>query len=107
MRKQLFTAVTMLGLLLTMAVAAGHVQAQSGTRLKATIPFDFTVGAKKLQSGEYVVRAMNAATLMIRSEDAGSVAMRLTNVINTNNVSAETKLVFHRYGQSYFLSEVS
>ncbi len=103
MRKQHFT-IAMLGLLWTLAVASVH--AQSRTRIEASIPFDFTVGETKLKAGPYEVTARNAVALMIRSKNSGGAAIRLTNSIRASEPSSGTKLVFHRYRQSYFLAEV-
>ncbi len=103
MRKPFFTSVTMLGLLLTLAVASVH--AQSRATIEATIPFDFTVGERSLEPGQYEVTARNEVEL-IRSKGTRSAAIRLTNSIRSAEPSARTKLVFHRYGQRYFLSEV-
>jgi len=104
MRKHFFTSVTMLGFLLTLAVASVH--AQSSTKIEVSIPFDFTVGNSNLHPGKYTVTARGTAALMIRSKDGGSTAMRLTNAIHNSEPSAKTKLVFRQYGERYFLSEV-
>jgi hypothetical protein len=103
MRKQLFT-IAMLGLFLMLTVASVH--AQSKTRIEATIPFDFMVGETKLKAGQYDVTPRNAVALLIRSKDNRNAAVRLTNSIQGAKPSMDTKLVFHRYGQTYFLSEV-
>jgi len=103
MKKQIFTSVAALGFLLTLAVAS---VAQSKMKIEAKIPFDFTVGGTELRAGNYTVTARGAAALMIRSEDGGNTAMQLANTIHNSEPCAETKLVFRRDGERYFLSEV-
>lgn|SRR5262249_3928492 len=106
MRKQMFVRVTVFGFLL--ALAAASVHAQSGTKIAARMPFDFTVGGTKLRAGEYTVTALSSSSdvLTIRSMDAKSAVMRLAGPIYASRPSVETRLVFHRYGERYFLSEV-
>jgi hypothetical protein len=103
MRKQLLPRVTMLGFLL--ALAAVSVHAQSSDTVTATIPFAFTVGGTNLQAGKYTVKPASGA-LLIQNEDGKSSVMRMAGPISKNRASADTRLVFHRYGELYFLSEV-
>ena len=44
--------------------------------------------------------------MMIRAENAKSSALRLTNAIEDKRNAGQVKLVFHRYGERYFLTEV-
>jgi hypothetical protein len=43
---------------------------------------------------------------VIRSLHSKDVAMLLSNSCESRDAAAQTKLVFHRYGQRYFLSAV-
>lgn len=99
--------------ILMIALALGGacipVCAQSADHVTAKIPFNFMVGDKTLQAGAYTIRLSDVSgpyTLMVRGEDSHSAAIGLTNTIQTNKAAAQTKLVFHKYGDSYFLSEV-
>jgi hypothetical protein len=87
--------------------AAGAVSAQSVT-LQAKIPFSFAVNGKTLPAGEYVVFQGSApGTMMIRG--AGNGAGALTRVVPPAEPSAHTgtaRLVFNRYGERYFLSQI-
>ena len=110
MGKDIVKGFTMLLLIVALAFVSAVVSAngQSGRVLVADIPFDFAVGDKALPSGAYTVKAITAGNeaLMIRNKDSQSAAMRLTNQINAPKLPAQAKLVFHRYGERYFLSEV-
>ena len=111
MKKELLKGLTMLMLVVVLALAAAvaSANAQSANRVVATIPFDFSVGYKKLPAGDYSVQAINNTnnTLMIRSADARQAAVRLTNEIRRSKKNdTHARLVFHRYGERYFLAEV-
>lgn len=110
MQKQVLKGVTMLMLIGAVALMAALVSAhaQSSTRIVADIPFDFAVGGKSLKAGEYSVRAFTTSgdALVIINRDSNDAAMRLTRSIQARIVPQKATLVFHRYGQRYFLSEV-
>ncbi len=111
MTKQLIKSLTMLtlvvGLALVTTVASANGQTKSHA-LTANIPFDFIVGDKTLPSGKYVVSAAtdDGAGLRISSRDGKSSAIRLSHVVAEKNKARSARMVFHRYGQQYFLAEV-
>jgi len=107
MSKQILKGFTMLALIVGLAFVSAVVSAKGqSTQAVAKVPFEFIVGDKTLPSGQYTVRAVsdtNKAALMIRGK---SSAIRLTNEIQPNPNKTQARLVFHRYGERYFLSEV-
>jgi hypothetical protein len=99
--------------LLAMAIIVAGVSAQAQSlqyRLTADIPFEFSVSGKKLPAGEYwVSRAQEAsgdAVLQIKSTDGSSIATRFSIPIISFNPKNRGELIFHKYGEQYFLSEV-
>jgi hypothetical protein len=110
MRKQALKAVTMLVSIIVLAFAtAVATSAQSGGKgLKANIPFDFVVGDKTLAAGDYSVRQItaNADGILVRSNQNGHSAMRLTNALTAGAPKRKTTLTFLRYGDTYYLSQV-
>ena len=109
MKKELLKGLTMLALTVSLALAtAAASNAQSSNQIVANIPFEFTVGGQSLPAGQYAVRAANSQgnALIVQSDDAKSSAMRLTNPIRPNKTNEQARLVFHRYGERYFLAEV-
>jgi hypothetical protein len=109
MKKELLKGFTMLAVTVALALAtAAASNAQTSNRIVADIPFEFTVGGQSLPSGQYAVRAATSQgnTLIVQSDDAKSSAMRLTNPIRPNKTNEQARLVFHRYGERYFLAEV-
>ena len=72
------------------------------------IPFDFVVAGKTLPAGEYIVVRSTLASdeiLSIRSLDKSGGAYVLTSTLRANEILNDSKLVFNRYGDQYFLSE--
>jgi len=110
MQKQILKGLTMLVLIAAVALMAALVSAnaQSSGSVVADIPFEFAVGGKSLRAGEYSVRAFttNGGALLISNQDSNDGAIRLTESIEARIVPQQAKLVFHRYGQRNFLSEV-
>jgi len=101
-------AMVMVVVAVAFATAVISVHGQSNSRVVSNVPFDFIVGDKALPAGEYQVTPAtpSGGVVMIRSSDGHRGAVRLTNSIGPEKNSYEAKLVFHRYGDKYFLSEV-
>ncbi len=98
-----------IAILMFMAVATITADAQvSGSKLSASIPFAFNVGNKTLPPGEYTVRVVNPSSdwrvLQIRSKD-GRVSAVIQTIGATANNAGDAKLVFHRYGDTYFFAQ--
>lgn len=110
MKKETLKGITMAVLTITLALATAVVSAnaQSSNRVAATIPFDFAVGGKTMAAGDYLLGSISGESegLVVRSKDSGKSVVRLTNSIHPNAKENRARLVFHRYGQRYFLAEV-
>jgi len=103
MKRQIVSMFGVLGLLLVAACA----NAQS-VKVKANVPFDFVVDKATLPAGDYSIDQLsaNSKALAVRNHDAGAQMIVLSNTANRLNASGETCLVFHRYGERYFLSQI-
>jgi hypothetical protein len=86
-------------------VTAAAVYAQSSQVGKANIPFDFIVASHTMPAGQYTVEPSMVAPLLILKSADGQVQSVITNSIQSVNAQTVGKLVFHRYGNEYFLSE--
>jgi hypothetical protein len=77
-------------------------------QLVADVPFDFHVNGKLLPAGTYRVSSMQSAAVLVSAmEPSGPRAAALTHAAGGGTVKHETsQLVFHRYGDSYFLRQV-
>ena len=111
MKKQVLKGVTMLVSIIVLAFATALVSsAQSRSRqIRADIPFDFVVGHRVLAAGNYEVGTISSGSsnaISVRSSDGRQRAIRLTNVVNDNAKTKRARLVFHRYGNTYFLAQI-
>ena len=90
---------------------AGTVFAQMpGTAIRATIPFDFVIRGKTLPAGTYEVTRISSEpdTLCIRNaEQTKIVEVFNTDPVTQRNGFGQSELIFHRYGELYFLDEVA
>jgi len=112
MRKQLAKALTTISFLIAIAmVAFGSAQGQSlANPIKVQIPFEFTVADKTMPAGEYLVgrltEHLSDNVVTISSKDGSRLAIRLTNAVQSLDAKDKSTLIFHRYGDQYFLSQV-
>jgi hypothetical protein len=104
--KTLNTLVLTLGAVAVLGTAG--LQAQS--RAVAKIPFDFTVQAVTLPAGEYTLAPLSAnGVIQIRNNETGKSISVLAPPSLSNHkggAGAPGKVIFHRYGDSYFFAEV-
>ena len=103
---RLFALVTLL-VTVAFASALASVSAQtSGHRITANIPFDFNVGGKTLPAGQYAVGSINSDGTQLRVTGEDESAIRLTQTVIASEPKNQSVLVFKRYGDRYFLSQV-
>jgi hypothetical protein len=103
MKRQILSVVVTLSAVVILSVAG--FAAISGM-IRAEVPFDFTVGSKKLPAGKYTVDARNSnGTLVIRNKETRKV---VASISRSFEVDADNRpqLIFHRYGNQYFLTKV-
>ena len=108
MKKQIFSPVVT-GCLLALIIAVPAHAQMPGTTIRATIPFDFIVKGKTLPAGNYeILRISDSAEgLIIRNvnEKRDHVVFE-TEPLETRKIPNRSEIVFHDYGDSYFLSEI-
>ena len=103
-----FFSVVATGSLLTLMAVVAHAQLP-GTAIRATIPFEFTVRGRTLPAGNYEITRINdeAMDLKIQNVDhKRDETLFETLPLYERSSPHRNVLVFHRYGDSYFLSEV-
>ncbi len=92
---------------LLLAAISVSVQAQERQLLTATVPFAFTVENSNLPAGTYTVSTLPPYNMIkVQSVDGRKVAMIPAIPSPTSAESEQTKLVFHRIGNEYFLAQV-
>ena len=96
------------GILTTLTLALLiSVPLSAQTIAKATIPFDFTVGQTRMPAGTYEFSPLSHSAILIRDSKTAKSALSLFNSGGSSKAYSTPKLVFHRYGDKYFLSQVS
>ena len=106
MKKQLLTFV---GLGLLLATASAYAQS---IRLKANVPFNFVVTGGTLLAGEYTIRSEKTDHEHELSINGMGQSPRVFLAVpclglKGGRPSNQTKLVFDRYGDQYFLAETA
>lgn len=97
-RSHLMIAVAFaVSILMTSAVA------QTGA-IRATIPFDFTIGKQTLPAGEYTVAVQGKVLHVVRLDGTDSAYVQYYLSAHSKDVSP--RLIFHRYGNRSFLAQV-
>ena len=104
MKRQAILVLTTLSLLVMLTAAS--VNGQSDMRINVNIPFEFSVGKAILPAGEYTVSYGAQSLLMIQSVDRSVSQVFITISTQAGTTRVESSLVFHRYGDRYFLSAV-
>jgi len=104
MKRQVINLVS----LLTLLLVAGSAIAQT-VHVSADIPFSFVVGSKTYPAGAYSIATMSdrdSKVLLLRAADGNASMAIFSNAAENLTPADKTKLVFNRYGNQYFLSQV-
>jgi hypothetical protein len=83
---------------------AAHAQ-DSGMRAQVNVPFGFQTGSQHYAPGVYTIEMENDYTLLISGASHSSMA--LTSVEDKAQPAKRGTAVFHKYGNQYFLSEIT
>ena len=102
MKRSIYGALMLLAAALLISVPM--VQAQS--QIKADVPFAFSVDKQSMSAGNYEIDYLNANVLVLRDLDTkqAQLLMKSHDVQAANIRNAH--LVFHKYGDQYFLSQI-
>ena len=97
-----------LSILTVGAVATASAQLP-GTRMSAQIPFDFIVGEQTLRAGMYELKRFGDDPYLLyiqNVDDRGESAIFNTDLVDEKDSIRQSALVFHRYGDIYFLARI-
>ncbi len=91
-----------------LAVMSSTCVAHAQETMKVNIPFDFVAGDRSLPAGEYSVNVTGAmhTLILVDRNVAGTSAILGTNAALAPEPQSQSKLIFNRYGDRYFLSQV-
>ena len=104
--KHVQRAIALTGLVLLVMVSSAF--AQTDRQTVVNIPFNFTVGEKALPAGKYLVRRNRTDSdiiWVIQNKRTNEVALLLTRPVFASETQGNSKLVFRKYDDLYFLSE--
>src|SRR5688500_13848805 len=96
-------------ILIAMFASAAESRAQASYGLRADVPFDFVVGNKTIPAGRITAHGVSGAmqgSLSITNTAAGKLALRNGRRVLGARESDQGKLVFHKYGDRYFLAQI-
>jgi uncharacterized membrane protein YhhN len=91
--------------LCTMGVVLLTLATANAEEFRVTVPFDFVVNGKMLPAATYTVTQSlpnDETALAFLGEGTGALA----SATEMDTTATGTKLVFHRVGDQYFLSDV-
>lgn len=82
------------------------VPAFSEERLKCDVPFGFTVGSQQWPAGSYEISFPSQSIVLIRGVDQKEAMFVMTSGSISKAGAQQGKLVFNRYGDRHFLSQI-
>jgi hypothetical protein len=106
--RRIFTAIVATAML-ALAISTPASAQLPGTAMRAYVPFDFIVNGKTLPAGTYEVKRITEAPegLLIRNvNNKHDHCMFETESVQQYGLPRHDEIIFNRYGDSYFLSEV-
>ncbi|MFN0119671.1 MAG: hypothetical protein ACKV2V_04140 [Blastocatellia bacterium] len=106
--KKTILCVSML-MVLSMMAAVTSARTRYSSRLTINIPFGFTVNNTEMPAGKYEIllgENGSANQLCVSSADKRKAVIVFSTLKETRNDNTNSKLVFRRYGNQYFLGEV-
>ena len=93
--------------LLLMAVGSSLGQlSSSGSVVKADVPFAFSAADEQFPAGEYIVSGVGSQGVLAMRGTGKQMKLIATHPAVASGPSEKTKLIFHRYGDRYMLSEI-
>lgn len=107
MKMQALKNLTMLSYVLMLIAVS--VCAQSERSKGTNIPFSFVVGQKTFPAGEYTFapnRKDSHNVWMVQRGDGRTKGLFTTMPVRASETQEKAKLIFHKYGDQYFLSQI-
>ena len=98
---------TLTTIVLLLTAVSFYLQAKERPLLRATVPFAFVVANVELPAGRYTVSILPPYNMIqVQSADGRKVATISAIPSQKSADSTQAKLVFHRFGDEYFLAQV-
>lgn len=112
MEGKVIKRLTMLSLIsmFILCAAFASANAQLSNPIRAKIPFDFNIGNKKCPVGEYTFSRLSgfsdSTIMLVSSLDTSTRVFQSTSLAQVLTPKNESTLVFHKYGDQYFLEQI-
>jgi len=113
MKTKLYNLMAKAGVLCAVVLATAFVSVQAQSlqyRIRVNIPFDFSIANKKLPAGNYsigrAIQNSDNTVLSILDGRGHTKEARLSIPVLAAEAKNQATLVFHRYGDEYFLYQV-
>ena len=105
MKRNVYGALMIIALALIVSVPMTQAQA----RAKANVPFEFSLNHQMMPAGNYEISSEGNKLLEVRNLDNMKACLVIESVhvqASQTSEAPHAKLVFHRYGDQYFLAEI-
>ncbi len=104
MKRMLFTIVAAA---VSLCAFTGAANAQTSLDLRAQVPFSFVADGHVLSAGEYEITQLRPSLIALHNLDDKQSALALSVRGDRDKASSGSPaLIFHRYGDQYFLAQV-
>jgi hypothetical protein len=87
--------------LVVMALSSAYAQKSTAT---VNIPFTFTVDDVRMPPGEYTISSTSERVVNLQHVGGPEAKTTMTNNGSSTKSDGRAKLVFHKYGNAYFLA---
>jgi len=94
-------AIVTLNLLISVPITSAQ------TIATASVPFAFMVANTEMSAGNYAIASVPDSAIVVINRSKGTGVISLFHSEQPRNNNDTTKLVFHKYGDTYFLSRVA
>jgi hypothetical protein len=108
-KTQFISRLLILGLLIAASDICAKAQALAEGTIEADVPFAFIVGERTFPAGKYTLKRAdetNPGVLEIRNDNGRRGSFFEVETAQAKENPRETKLVFDKFGDQYFLSEI-
>ena len=93
----------------TLAVVLAVPLVAQTFRVTASVPFEFMVAGRSMPAGDYTVQRMGSSgtgAVQVSSDNASVVLLAMNGSASRKEQTGQALLIFHRYGDRYFLSRI-
>jgi hypothetical protein len=92
--------------LVAFAPGSRAIAQNSTLHLIANVPFDFRSGSELMPAGRYDIQKLSNNVVIVRGTNQSRSQMLVVYSAETFKPSDHSKLLFHRYGNQYFLYQI-